>query len=271
MFSPQGCLAPRMYNPLYCSDVYKSWNLPSYRHIFSEEKDHNTAMSTRVVRSESMETRYDRDECNRLMIDEEGKKQDPVAAFDLDETLIDTRRPNGDYCKLDIGNDCFVVANEFRGRTLIHIRLYDTSEKGTLYPTKKGVALSPQQWKKLQIWYAEDVDQALVKYREGNGVDLKIHLGGNNYVSLSTGFAQVHIRRWFMPDAKTRELKPTRAGVALSFEQWEKLKDCMTIMNEYIGDILDNVEFCEMGSDHQNQEGALQCFECNPNRIDVCD
>ncbi|XP_033757589.1 uncharacterized protein LOC117339973 [Pecten maximus] len=209
----------------------------------------------KLVRSASMETPYDED--GSLMIDEAVQTVHPK------ETEVAPRQV-GDYCKLDIDNDCFVVANEFQGRTLIHIRYYDTNASGKLYPTKKGVSLTPQHWKKLQMLHCKTVDEAIRKYKEGDEIDLRIHLGRNNHVSLQTGFPKVNIRRWFMPDPSTNELKPTRAGVALSFEQWEKLKNCMLTMPEYIGDILDNVEFCDLS--HHNQESFFSCYDCSPNQ-----
>ncbi|XP_060083623.1 uncharacterized protein LOC132562864 [Ylistrum balloti] len=197
----------------------------------------------------------------------EEKTPDIVSTFETEKSDLGTKQQNGDYCKLDIGNDCFVVANKFCGKTLIHIRMYDTSERGKLYPTKKGIALDPNHWIKLSSWYYKDVDEAIKKYNGGEHVDEMIHLGRNNYVSLKTGYARVNIRRWFMPDLDKSELKATRAGVALTFEQWERLKLTMLVMPDFIGDILDNTELCVMRGDHQNQEGMMQCFDCNPNQI----
>lgn len=97
----------------------------------------------------------------------------------------------GDYCRLDIGNDCYVLANKFRGKILIHVRLYDTSESGTVFPTNECVTLGPQQWKKLQVWHCKDVDETIEIYLRGEDVDLMIHLGRNNCVSLKTGYAQL--------------------------------------------------------------------------------
>ena len=50
---------------------------------------------------------------------------------------------------LHLGNDCYVVVKTFRGVLQIHIRYY-YKQKGKLWPTKRGITLSPSQWLKLE-------------------------------------------------------------------------------------------------------------------------
>ena len=145
---------------------------------------------------------------------------------------------------------------------LIHIRHYDRRDDGTLFPTKKGIALNLEKWKKLQYCYLENIDSAVDQYRDSKSVDFIIHLGGNYHVSLKSGFPLVNIRRWFVPGDQ-QELTPTKTGIALTFLQWEKLKSAMPLVEELLNGELGKVSFCE-GS-HQNQEGALTCSNCNPN------
>lgn len=64
-------------------------------------------------------------------------------------------------CQLDIGNDCYVVGNTFKGQMLIHVRKYNRRSDGTLFPTEKGKALNLEKWKKLQYWCLEDIGSAL--------------------------------------------------------------------------------------------------------------
>jgi Transcriptional Coactivator p15 (PC4) len=43
----------------------------------------------------------------------------------------------------------FVEIGKFRGKTLVSIREFYTSDDGELLPGKKGISLSLDQWKKL--------------------------------------------------------------------------------------------------------------------------
>jgi len=56
-----------------------------------------------------------------------------------------------EYFKLEIGNQCYVVASRYKGQLLIHVRVYEVrSTDLTTYPMKKGIALTLEKWKKLQ-------------------------------------------------------------------------------------------------------------------------
>ena len=40
-------------------------------------------------------------------------------------------------CQIDIGNDCYVVVNTFKGQMLIYVRKYARRDDGKLFPTKR--------------------------------------------------------------------------------------------------------------------------------------
>ncbi|XP_021365772.1 uncharacterized protein LOC110458416 [Mizuhopecten yessoensis] len=104
-------------------------------------------------------------------------------------------------CQLDIGNDLYLVANNFQDKLWFHIRVYEKRLDNTTYPTKKGIVLDLEKLTKLLTWYVDDVDEAIKEYDDDNkDVDLHIHLGCNYYVSLKQGYPVVNIRRWFLPD-----------------------------------------------------------------------
>ena len=165
-------------------------------------------------------------------------------------------------CQIDIGNGCYVVGNTFKGQMLIHVRKYEKRDDGKLFPTKRGIALNLEKWKKLQYWCLENIDSALEQYRDSKSVDFMVHLGGNYHVSVKSGYPLVNIRRWFTPEDR-EELTPTKTGIALTFLQWDKLKSAMLLVEELLNGELDKVCFCE--ETHQNQEGALTCSNCDPN------
>ena len=119
-------------------------------------------------------------------------------------------------CQIDLGNQCYVVGKLFKGQMFIHVRRYDRRDDGTLFPTKKGIALNLEKWKKLQYCFLENVDSAVGQYQDSKPVDLFIHLGGNYHVSVKSGYPLVSIRRWFVPEGQ-ETLTPTKAGIALTF------------------------------------------------------
>ena len=110
---------------------------------------------------------------------------------------------------------------------LIHIRTYDRRDDGTLFPTRKGIALNLEKWKKLQYCYLENINSAVDQFQDSNHKDLFIHLGGNYHVSVKRGCPLVvNIRLWIVLEGQ-ETLNPKKAGIALRFLQWEKLKSAM--------------------------------------------
>ena len=201
------------------------------------------------------------DQPGRLVIDTSNNCSENMPANDWSEHWMKTVCGRiGDQqeqlCQIDLGNQCYVVGKLFKGQMFIHVRRYDRRDDGTLFPTKKGIALNLEKWKKLQYCFLENVDSAVGQYQDSKPVDLFIHLGGNYHVSVKSGYPLVNIRRWFVPEGQ-ETLTPTKAGIALTFLQWEKLKSAMLLVEELLNGELDNVNFCE--ESHQNQIGALAC------------
>ncbi|KAF7994567.1 hypothetical protein HCN44_004039 [Aphidius gifuensis] len=59
----------------------------------------------------------------------------------------------------ELGNLKQVTVREFKGKTLIDIRtMYTDKNSGELKPTKKGISLSVEQWRKL-VDSIEDIDK----------------------------------------------------------------------------------------------------------------
>ena len=71
-----------------------------------------------------------------------------------------------------VGGDKYLVVCEWEGNPKVHLRQYfhpkDAPEK--MYPTKKGVTLSPQEWEKLKL-FIKEVDKALKEL--GGGAEAK--------------------------------------------------------------------------------------------------
>jgi len=54
------------------------------------------------------------------------------------KTILDIDKGRGEVIRVEVG--------EFKGKKLLHLRIWYTSDSGELLPTKKGVALSIEQF-----------------------------------------------------------------------------------------------------------------------------
>lgn len=165
-----------------------------------------------------------------------------------------TFKDNVEICRLHLGDERYVVVKPFAGKIQVHIRLYEVGFRGP-YPTKKGVALNLEMWKKLEERYVEDIDEAVKLFANKEiEVETRIHIGSNFHVSVKKPFARVDVRRWFLSD-DAKEIVPTRKGISLTFEQWDHVKNAMKLVRQLLSDELEKVTFCEESNDHQNQLG----------------
>ena len=61
-------------------------------------------------------------------------------------------------------SDKYLCINEWQGATQIHIQNYFKSDSGQLIPTKKGIALTIEEWQELKMYISEiDVQIALLE------------------------------------------------------------------------------------------------------------
>jgi len=96
--------------------------------------------------------------------------------------------------------------------------------------------------------------------RAGESVSYKQHIGGGYYVSITSGFYCVDIRKFFVPYDET-DVKPTRRGMALRLREWEDMKKIIdTVNNSYPTFSTALPGYLE--DDHLNHLAALQCTEC---------
>jgi hypothetical protein len=189
-----------------------------------------------------------------------------------------------DRCNLGLGNNRFVRACDWRDgicidiseRQIMAMTTEETSLKCREYvagesendiplitepklyiPMKKGISLPLGRWKILS-GATEDIDEALSK-----GSSYSIHLGGNVYCKVTDHGVCVDIRQyWSPPD--TKSIVPTKKGITLQPTEYTKLKDIMSIIEDFVPE-LNAVVPCYAQSDHLNQLGYLRCVECNPN------
>jgi len=108
----------------------------------------------------------------------------------------------------------------------------------------------------------EQIEENVRKLQSGEVVSYKESIGGGYYVSITSGFACIDVRKFFIPAGET-DIKPTRQGIALRLREWGEMKKIMDQINA-IYPSLGTALPCYLGDDHHNQLGALQCRECYP-------
>ena len=95
-----------------------------------------------------------------------------------------------------------------------------------------------------------------------NEEEMKWHIGGGVYVSITPGYNTVDIRHFWKPD-DALELIPTRKGVTLNKHKLTRLLQAIEEMQQCVPE-LNDTELCAFSESHQNQLGMLNCPECTP-------
>ncbi len=165
--------------------------------------------------------------------------------------------------KFPLGSDRYLVVSKWKGQTRISLReyvSYDGSDK--LYPTKKGIALTVDNWIDLKLVF-DEINALLSTLSIAEQVDYKHHIGSNVFVTVKTGWPNVDIRSWWLPE-DANDIVPTKRGISLRASEWEKLNQIAESLHKVVPELAYAIP-CSMRGDHQNQQGMLACSHCNPN------
>ena len=158
---------------------------------------------------------------------------------------------------LDDFNELFLTVVSFKDRINIHIRHFAAANNG-LIPTKKGVTFSLSRWLMF-----ESILPDIQNYLENrSNEEMKWHIGGGVYVSITPGYTTVDIRHFWKPD-DALEPVPTRKGVTLNKHKLVRLLEAVNEVHECVHE-LNDTELCAFSESHQNQLGMLNCPECTP-------
>lgn len=141
--------------------------------------------------------------------------------------------------QFDLGNARKVKVCTWKEEIRIDLREYDADK-----PTKKGISLNRDQWKRW-VQTIETIDEALER-----GRDYTDHLGGN--VNCTVKGYCVDIRQFWTPE---KDQVPTRKGLCMRPAEYTKLKETVPDVNR----ALDESEPCF----HQGQLDMLRCSRCN--------
>ena len=93
-------------------------------------------------------------------------------------------------------------------------------------------------------------------------VTYKEPIGGGYYISITSGFWCIDIRKWFLPHRET-DIKLTLSGLRLGLREWRVMKQIVESINSKYPTLGTTLP-CYMSDDHLNQIGALQCRDCYP-------
>ena len=94
----------------------------------------------------------------------------------------------------------------------------------------------------------------LVKYQQ--------HIGGANYVSVTSVFKCVDFRSFFIPYGGV-EPKPSKKDIELRIPEWIEFLRLVEVINNTYPDLATSLP-CYMELDHASQMSALKCSECYP-------
>jgi len=201
---------------------------------------------------------------DRLIIDIPNKSINEAfdySAVDSDSGFhsIDVMREQQEF-RASIGGNRFLYTSTLNGKEYIHIREYETSKAGTLFPTKKGMSFDLRRWAVFRE-SAAAVDDCIIRIRAGDKtVEFQRHLGASNYLRIQRGIDYVDLRKFFKPDAKSEPI-PTRRGIALRLVEWDTLRHEMFRLH---CDRLYIMYYNPCYLDHVVDHPTSSCRECFP-------
>ena len=122
--------------------------------------------------------------------------------------------------------------------------------------TGKCAFFTAQRWIRF-IQEFPQIDRAVQRAMSFKPTVLQMHIGGHWFVSVTDEVPTVDIRRWFIRVDSV--LRPTAAGIALSYSQWFALKKVAEQM------MIDLPQFTGIIPCYHDSEKELECCrECNP-------
>jgi hypothetical protein len=150
--------------------------------------------------------------------------------------------------KFEIGEKRFVVVKKEE------VRLFEDG-------SSKSATFTFPRWAQFAGSF-DEINECVTKLVGGQqDVRLQLHVGGGWFVSVTSGFLCVDIRKFYVKPGVG--VKPSKTGIALRLPEWTRLKEIANKIKEKNQKIAD-AQPCWTQSDHFNQQGAMMCSECNP-------
>lgn len=162
-----------------------------------------------------------------------------------------------------MGNDRFVIVSSFNDSIYVHMRQYEQNKtSGRSFPTKTGICFKPKRFANL-LRNIDEVNETVEQMAQGQAnIELKKHIGGGVYLTVTGGYPCINIRKYFVPEGRQEEI-PTRMGIALRMSEWRAFVGFVEEIKNLSTELKD-AEPCYLSLDHANLMGYLNCNECNP-------
>ena len=113
------------------------------------------------------------------------------------------------------------------------------------------------RWVQLQTTWGY-IDDAVHYLEHNKYTSLDVHPGANVFVTAESPVLHLNIRHYYWMNDKRH---PSSHGVALDFDQYQKLKDVDRVVPDIVPDLKKTLP-CQLT--HQNVDSAMYCSECNP-------
>ena len=109
---------------------------------------------------------------------------------------------------------------------------------------RKDILFTARLWVRF-VQSISIIDNAVQRAIAHEPTTFQLHIGGQWYIGVSDRFQHVDIRRWFYACSAgydVNNLRPISHGIALTFKEWENLKNVVEQMNgvgrdEYVIDL----------------------------------
>lgn len=127
---------------------------------------------------------------------------------------------------------------------------------------KSTIEIPAKRWKKLMCC-VDDIEEAVKQLKNKQYVKYREHIGASYYISVTTGYYCVDIRRFIGKLGDDENIRPTYDGLALRLPEWNRLVETFSQLKADFP-ALSEVKLCMDGLDHMNQMGYFDCPECCP-------
>ena len=152
------------------------------------------------------------------------------------------------------GSDIRVTVVQDSGDNWVDIRSYVNNK-----PTLAGVVLDMENFSQLyEFAHSQSLKDLILQVCIGiPGFRFKKHIGNGIYISASSPFALIHIRKHFIVP-NSLNIMPTKRGIAMHMSTIEDLPRVLTLLRRA------HVQLTQYRRhDHENQEDCVACSTCN--------
>lgn len=136
------------------SNIFKLGKVGKRKNTRKIESNVKEALRRKLYSSENTTNFQEENACDSpLVIDEDTVQLPEIPDDDMTENCLHKPlviKDNVELCKFGLGENRYVVAKQFMGKLQVLIREYANGHNG-LYPTKKGIALDLEKFKKKSL------------------------------------------------------------------------------------------------------------------------